>query len=471
MKEIDTIQVQGEDYEIVDKQARKELEDKASKTELPTKTSQLTNDSGFITEKDIPEADMSIPTIVFTDISQLAQEPAQEGSATYLTLIPNAEQRAILENDKNAIIKIDLSAFTSKYPDIAPYIWIKKNIQYIYSPITGINLTVNLYGFDVPDFNFDEITSGYIFMNRIGNGGVIYNITPIPSILSRTPHFLFVSFANFNIDKTLERITNLENSKPTEINIGNGIASGSIVQKKSANEFTFTNPYESRTEAQTVEAHGNSSCILNGFSRTESSYAFAEGVNNIAKGYGSHAEGNRTIAKGTYTHAEGQGTCADGILSHAEGQDTHAKAEITHAEGQLCIAGGYASHVEGISSKSSGECSHAEGRKTESSGKYSHSEGEHTEAKHVHSHAGGYYTTTGSEKQTVIGQYNEIIEDAYFIVGNGKSSGRSNAFRVGKDGRVYGGKSTESNDAGNVLVTKDYIELVLGDIEKLLGGI
>ena len=60
MKEIDTIQVQGEDYEIVDKQARKDLKDKANITDIPTSTSQLKNDSGFITENDIPDVDISI---------------------------------------------------------------------------------------------------------------------------------------------------------------------------------------------------------------------------------------------------------------------------------------------------------------------------------------------------------------------------------------------------------------------------
>lgn len=77
-------------------------------------------------------------------------------------------------------------------------------------------------------------------------------------------------------------------------------------------------------------------------------YAWAEGSNTIARGWGSHAEGNNTIASGESSHAEGSYTTASEIQSHAEGYNTTASGQISHAEGRGTVAQGKNQHVQGI---------------------------------------------------------------------------------------------------------------------------
>ena len=55
-------------------------------------------------------------------------------------------------------------------------------------------------------------------------------------------------------------------------------------------------------------------------------------------------------------------------------------------------------------------------------------------AAHDESCAHGYYTQTGAKYQAVFGKYNTVDANALFIVGNGDSDARSNAFTVDNDG-------------------------------------
>ena len=116
-------------------------------------------------------------------------------------------------------------------------------------------------------------------------------------------------------------------------------------------------------------------------------------------------------------------TWAEGNYSHAEGAYTHAKS-----------TGG-----------------HAEGFNTKAYGNYSHAEGYHTVANYEGSHTGGQYTRSGRNYQTVVGEYNEVVTDALFVVGNGTStSDRKNAFEVKTDGGVtLEGKVTMKYDSAS----------------------
>lgn len=139
-------------------------------------------------------------------------------------------------------------------------------------------------------------------------------------------------------------------------------------------------------------------------------YSYAEGFSTTASGFNSHAEGSTSTASGNFSHAEGNRTTASGGFSHAEGYRT--------------VASGGSSHAEGNQTTASGSCSHAEGNQTTAYGSHSHAEGDHTIARAIDSH--------------VIGRYNIDDTDAEyaFIVGNGHSSGRSNAFTVDWFGNV-----------------------------------
>lgn len=101
-------------------------------------------------------------------------------------------------------------------------------------------------------------------------------------------------------------------------------------------------------------------------------------VNGIAVGslrtVGSTKETN-TYKLGQYAFAEGRNTMASGLNSHAEGQHSSATNTYSHAEGNNSQATGIASHAEGNATIASGARSHAEGSNTKATSQSSHAEG------------------------------------------------------------------------------------------------
>ena len=102
------------------------------------------------------------------------------------------------------------------------------------------------------------------------------------------------------------------------------------------------------------------------------------------------------------------------------------------------------SHAEGRDTISTGYVAHAEGFNTIAMGSYSHAEGNNTTARGSYSHAQNSYTIAQGYCQTVIGTYNvaqgtpssKETTDHAFIIGNGTSTTRSNAFTVDWSGNV-----------------------------------
>lgn len=183
--------------------------------------------------------------------------------------------------------------------------------------------------------------------------------------------------------------------------------------------------------------------------------AHVEGTDTFA-GPGGHAEGRKTIAFNCGNHAEGQNSEAFGLCSHAEGSSTTTYGEDSHAEGYNTIAGTLTSYND----------------PDDTAGTAAHAEGYYTEAKGTASHAGGYYTIA-NRHQFVTGHYNkestsvgnasatDKVGDA-FIIGNGSSSTRSNAFRVTYAGAAYGLSSYNTSGADYA----EYFEWLDGNANK-----
>ncbi len=168
-------------------------------------------------------------------------------------------------------------------------------------------------------------------------------------------------------------------------------------------------------------------------SGTIGNYSVTEGYYNIAAGYASHAEGCDNVAGGNYSHAEGESTSAGGNYSHSEGRNTTASGLYSHAEGYSTTARGNNSHAEGYYTVADKFACHAEGQETTAYGYCSHAE--------------GWGTYASGEGQHVCGKYNVTSSTHLLIVGNGYSSGRSNAFYVGSTGNVWcAGTLTQNSD-------------------------
>ena len=190
-------------------------------------------------------------------------------------------------------------------------------------------------------------------------------------------------------------------------------------------------------------------------------YSVATGYNTTASGKASYGEGNITKALGNNSHAEGNSTNASGDDSHAEGCMTSASGDNSHAEGYKTVASGSISHAEGNTTTSSGNYSHAEGTETTASGYTSHAEGHGTTAHGENSHAEGQGTTAHGVNQHVEGKYN--IEDTkgkyVHIVGNGDSYTKSNAHTLDWNGNAwFAGKLTQEGTPTDDkdLITKKY---------------
>ena len=96
-----------------------------------------------------------------------------------------------------------------------------------------------------------------------------------------------------------------------------------------------------------VKGTGKDSAKTLGATEASGNRSVAEGTGTTASGSYSHTEGAGTTASNDATHAEGDGTTASGKQSHAEGLSTKALADNAHSEGYKTEASGQASHAEG----------------------------------------------------------------------------------------------------------------------------
>lgn len=176
-------------------------------------------------------------------------------------------------------------------------------------------------------------------------------------------------------------------------------------------------------------------------------YAHAEGGNTVASADYSHAEGYDATASAFCAHAEGTGTEASGICAHVEGNASKALKDHAHAEGYQCTADGAYSHAEGNGCTTSADHAHAEGYHTTASALYAHAEGLNTAASGRFSHSEGDTTTAENFGQFTIGRSNEEddsptptvfrTDKPAFVIGNGISTSRGNAFKVLFNGQTF----------------------------------
>ena len=103
----------------------------------------------------------------------------------------------------------------------------------------------------------------------------------------------------------------------------------------------------SHAEGASEEASGAGS-HAEGYRTTASGEtSHAEGHQTKASGSSSHAEGNETKASGNNSHAEGNYTTASGASSHAEGYGTKASGDNQHVQGKYNISDTTSAHIVG----------------------------------------------------------------------------------------------------------------------------
>ena len=104
-------------------------------------------------------------------------------------------------------------------------------------------------------------------------------------------------------------------------------------------------------------------------------------INGNVTMFGTFAQGCAGVnASGLCAHAEGTNTTASGMFSHAEGSSTTASGNYSHAEGNLSKATGAYSHAQGYNTKAIGSASSAFGITSHAYGRASFAAGANANA-------------------------------------------------------------------------------------------
>lgn len=399
---------------------------------LPTKTSQLENDSGFIGSDD--------------------------------EIIVNKQNKNVIVYKNSETGKASMTAL-----EIMEKVQAGDNLYYSASLTEG-TLHPYLEGSTQVAFFY----SNYIDNTRVIGTGI--SIDAQGNITTETYQLAHLK------DKTIH-ITAAEREKWNSVpnNLLNGSVAGSL---RGINTLAESDSYTIGNNAFAIgngtKASGKNSFASGQNSEATGSYAHAEGYGTFATAAAAHAEGYDTHATARYAHAEGASTIASGNNSHAEGNSTTSSGHYSHAEGNFTTSAGDYSHAEGnyAQTTDSGTYSHAEGSYTKATKTGAHAEGNYTEANGAFSHTEGLYTKAASMYQHVRGKYNAVDDAGVYntIIGNGTAeSDRKNIHTLDWNGEawfsgdVYVGSASGINkdEGSKKLATEEYVNNCIPAIEEI----
>jgi hypothetical protein len=424
------------------------ISNKANKSDIPTKTSQLTNDSNYVDK-------------TYVDDSVVIVKGGND--------IPNS-----------AVLKGEYEGYSNKA------------ISQV-SVAVGAASTSGLKGWYYDAITFDDTNKVYKiyikYQNKAANGtGIITsnNTTTQPKIISTSSGSTNSSFkSGYEVGDVISIVNDKKYEDCSTITAINGnvltvdklpfvesdmkkSSLASIVGYEAIDEFSIyciKRDFDDKLKILTLSKYDNGDVDFGGGSLSEGVQTYAvnigahaEGAQTVAKGQYSHTEGIRTIANYA-SHAEGAETIASGSRCHAEGYKNEASGDFSHVEGDNNVASGVSSHAEGYNTRATSNQSHAEGGSTNATGKQSHAEGWSTTASGLHAHAEGGYTiasawnshaggnysvaggnnsfahgdhvNTNNVNEVAFGQYNKSESDTLFSIGNGTDeNNRSNILEV-----------------------------------------
>ena len=402
-----------------DTDIKTEIAKKADITSIPSKVSELANDSNYQTAE-------QISSTVTTEIAKVVANAPED----FDTLKEMSDWIAGHENDAstmNSAISDNKTAITALQTGKADKSEIPTTVAELtdsssYAKKTDIPTTLPANGGNADTVNNHTVESNV-------PADAVFTDTTYESV-TQTEDGLMSAADKAKLDGVEEGATktliDMELSSTSTNPVQNKVVTDALNNKADKSKYSDTTINVGRKAGTTVGA-----------------YSTAEGFDTTASGESSHAEGSNTTASGSYSHAEGSNTIASEYASHAEGSNT--------------IASEYASHAEGGKTTASGNFSHAEGSRTTASGNFSHAEGSNTTASGSYSHAEGSNTIAKGESQHVQGKYNIADETSAFIIGNGSSdNARSNAAKIDWNGNleVAGNLKDGSGNTLNNMMSK-----------------
>lgn len=451
-------------------------EDLLNKPTIPTKTSDLENDSGFITNTvdNLTNYYLKSETYNQTEVNNLIGQIKTISIEVVNTLPTTGED--------NKIYLVPKEGSTGDVYN--EYIWVNNTWELIGSTqvdLTGY-ATQDWVNNQIKDFlNESQVTQ--IVNNSLTNYYTkteTYSKTEVNNLLNGKANaddiptktgdltnngdgttgskYITNSDLNTELESKQDKITGGATTIVTnDLTVNRALVSNAngkvAVSNTTSTELEYLSGARSNLQAQidTITTEGGQPNIIevvqeNGApleitNKTVNVIAPTNLVNGIAEGslraIGSKEESS-IYSLGKYAFVEGDDTKASGYASHAEGDLTEASGSRSHAEGYFTKASNFQSHAEGAGTVASGLCSHAEGQNTIASG----------------------------ESQHVQGNFNISDVTSLDIVGNGTSDeDRSNAYTLDANGNawysgdVYVGSTSGTNkDSGSKkLITLDKI--------------
>lgn len=327
------------------------INNKIVNVEVPTKTSDLTNDNGFISS--IPVASDTIlggikvgENLSITADGVLSAKGG--GTTDYSVLLnkpvlntANTKSLAVDSNETiNGVVSLHKISKTGSYEDLLN----KPTIPTKTSDLTnnGDGTTGSKY-ITNSDLNTeleskqDKITGGAttIVTNDLTvNRALVSNANGKVAVSNTTSTELgYLSGARSNLQNQIDAITT-EGGQPNVIEVVQENGAPLEITNKTVNVIAPTNLVNGIAvgSLRTIGSSTESDAYKIG------NYAFAEGRNTMASGLNSHAEGENTVASNYNSHAEGRNTRAQGWSSHAEGRGTIANQESQHVQGNYNIS-------------------------------------------------------------------------------------------------------------------------------------
>lgn len=167
------------------------------------------------------------------------------------------------------------------------------------------------------------------------------------------------------------------------------------------------------------------------------------------------ANGDYNISSGTNVNIEGISNICVGFDSSINGSNSASFGQNNTVNKNYCLASGYGNIIKGDNSVCLGNSNQASGSFSQSCGQQNINSGYCSSAFGFGGNVSGSYCFASGQNLNaninnlaVLGLFNKSgATNDLFIIGNGSSSLRSNAFRVTKSGSVYGQSAYNSTGA------------------------
>jgi len=458
----------------------------AANFNVPTKTSHLTNDSGFLTSH------QSLANIVANSASS-STEVTSATSNPYVNLLGGGTVKDSIQMVGGTGISVSGTAG-------------KVTINHSNSVTAGTaseggSTRTLVYGgtFNVPSVTYDS--QGHI----TGKGSVTLTLPASDNtdtkVTSVNNHYtptgtttISASGATGTAGTTVQVVTGITMDAKGHVT---AVVSGAATDTRINIAVPSTDATYPILLGNTNAAESNVTSIQKsvGLVVNPSKKSVAEGQGTTASGSCSHAEGSLTNAIGDQTHAEGKGSTfsignvttkvsntqytLSGITVTIDGStytlqvgdivnyntnyakvtaingytitiDQTLGADVgntisivkgvsyvarAHSEGYLTAATNNQAHAEGVITIASGNGAHAEGNKTKATGAYSHTEGEATTASASGSHAEGQTTTASAQASHAEG-YNTITTYTVYTSNTRTTGTDSNGYFTHAEGNA-----------------------------------